>query len=184
MTRNPSDVTSTMKPLLQPVGPAPAPIRWIGRLTDWSVIGIGATMTVLVLINVVLHLFHRDLAWVTELGELLMVWVTFLGGACAAQRGLHMSINEFVEKLAPAGRRRADMAILALSLAVLLLLVQHGWVLVNANWGNELTVLGWPMAWQYMGMLAGCSLMALFVACDLVQTARGIAREDRYLLNH
>jgi TRAP-type C4-dicarboxylate transport system permease small subunit len=171
-------------PLLSPVGPAPWPLRLLGRVADWAVIGIGASMAGLVFLNVCLHVFSRDLAWVTELGELLMVWVTFLGGACAARRGLHMSIDEFVDKLSPARRRWADAAILAASLAVLLVLVRYGWNLVAGNWQNELTVLGWPMAIQYMGMAIGCTLMAVFVAFDLWQTLRGVPRAERYVSPH
>ena len=165
---------------LSPLPAAPAPVRWLGRLVDWSVIGIGATMATLVFFNVALHLVHLDLAWVTELGELLLVWVTFLGGACAARRGAHMTITEFIDKLAPGPRRWADAAVQALCLAMLLVLVRFGWGLVNANWGNELTVLGWPMAIQYMGMAVGSTLMAVFVAWDLWQVLLGVPREQRY----
>jgi TRAP-type C4-dicarboxylate transport system permease small subunit len=167
-------------PLLEPVAPAPLPILAIGRMVDWAVIGIGAVMAAMVFVNVVLHLFHHDLAWVTEFGELLMVWVTFLGGACAAQRGAHMTITEFIDKLAPPKRRWADLAVQTACLGLLLVLVRYGWSLVDANWGNQLTVLEWPMAFQYMGMAVGCSLMALFVAWDAWQTARGVPRERRY----
>ena len=169
-----------MQPLLEPVAPAPLPVRALGRVVDWVVITIGAGMAVMVFVNVCLHLFRRDLAWVTEFGELLMVWVTFLGGACAAQRGAHMTITEFIDKLDPAGRRWADLAVQSACLAMLGVLVRYGWSLVNANWGNQLTVLEWPMAFQYMGMAVGCSLMALFVAWDVWQIARGVPRELRY----
>ena len=166
--------------LLEPAPPAPLPIRLLGRVVDWSVILIGATMATMVFINVCLHLFHWDLAWVTEFGELLMVWVTFLGGACAAQRGAHMTITEFIDKLEPGKRRWADLAVQSACLAMLLVLVRFGWSLVNASWGNQLTVLEWPMAWQYMGMAVGCSLMTLFVGWDVWQIARGVPREQRY----
>ena len=79
--------------LLTPMAVAPLPVRLLGRTVDWMVIVIGATMALMVFVNVVLHAFSKDLAWVTEFGELLMVWVTFLGGACAAQRGAHMTIT-------------------------------------------------------------------------------------------
>lgn len=167
-------------PLLQPVAPAPTPIRLLGRAVDWAVIVIGAVIATMVFVNVVLHLFHHDLAWATEFGELLMVWVTFLGGACAAQRGTHMTITEFIDKLEPAKRRWADLGVQAACLAMLGVLARYGWSLVDANWGNQLTVLGWPMAWQYMGMAVGCSLMALFVAWDVWQIARGVPRGQRY----
>lgn len=169
-----------MPALLTPVAPAPLPIRLIGRVTDWTVIAIGAGMAALVFFNVSLHLVDRDLAWVTELGELLMVWVTFLGGACAAQRGAHMTITEFIDKLTPPKRRWADAAVQALCLAMLAVLVRYGWSLVAGNWGNELTVLQWPMAIQYMGMAVGCTLMSLFVGFDLWQILRGVPRELRY----
>ncbi len=169
-----------MTTLLAPVPHGPLPIRVLGRAVDWVVIAIGAGMTVLVFFNVSLHLVSKDLAWVTELGELLMVWVTFLGGACAAQRGAHMSITEFIDKLTPARRRWADAAVQALCLAMLLVLVRFGWSLVAVNWGNQLTVLEWPMAIQYMGMAVGCTLMAVFVAWDLWQIVRGVSREQRY----
>ncbi len=170
----------TQAPLLAPAAPAPLPIRGLGRLVDWAVIAIGASMATLVFTNVGLRVIGKDLAWVTELGELLMVWVTFLGGACAAQRGAHMTITEFIDKLAPAKRRWADAAVQGLCLGMLLILVRYGWSLVSTNWDNQLTVLEWPMAVQYMGMAVGCTLMAVFVAFDVWQILRGVAREHRY----
>jgi TRAP-type transport system small permease protein len=166
--------------MLEAVAAAPWPIRWIGRLVDWAVIAIGATMATMVFFNVLLHLVHLDLAWVTEFGELLMVWVTFLGGACAAQRGVHMSITEFIDKLEPVQRRWADLAVQSACLAMLLVLVRFGWSLVGSNWDNQLTVLEWPMATQYMGMAVGCTLMALFVGWDVWQIACGVPRDLRY----
>ena len=170
-------------PLLAPLPPAPLPIRAIGRAVDWTVITIGAVMALMVFVNVCLHLVHRDLAWVTEFGELLMVWVTFLGGACAAQRGVHMTITEFIDKLEPANRRWADLAVQSACLVMLGVLVRFGWSLVDGSWGNQLTVLQWPMAVQYMGMALGSTLMALFVAWDVWQILRGVPRSVRYGAN-
>ncbi len=170
----------TASTLLTPLPDAPWVIRSLGRVVDWTVIAIGAVMCVLVFFNVCMHLFGKDLAWVTELGELLMVWVTFLGGACAAQRGSHMAITEFIDKLDAAKRRWADAAVLFACAAMLVLLTKYGWSLVKANWDNQLTVLEWPMAIQYMGMAVGCTATLVFVLFDLWQTVRGVSREQRY----
>ncbi|HAL38182.1 MAG TPA: hypothetical protein DCP03_08695 [Polaromonas sp.] len=166
--------------MLQGPMPGPLVIRLIGRLIDWAVIAIGAVMVVVVFVDVLLHLFDRDMAWTNELGEFLMVWVSFLGGAAATQRGGHMSISEFVNKLKPQARQRADFVLQVFSLAVVGSLVFYGWRLVNGNWGNQLTVLEWPMAYQYLGMAVGSTAMALFLAFDLIQIARGVPRELRY----
>jgi TRAP-type transport system small permease protein len=158
----------------------PAFIRGLALAVDWSVILIGTVMIVLVFANVLLHVFKKDLAWVTELGELLMVWVTFLGGVAAAQRGAHMTINEFLDKLSTSRRRLADIAIQLLCAVVLVILLVYGWRIVASSWGNTLTTLEWPMAWQYMPLPLAAALMLCFAAWDLWLTIRHVPREQRY----
>ena len=166
--------------MLPPAPPAPAPLAAFGAAVDWTVVGIGTVMIVLVFVNVLLHVIGKDLAWVTELAELLMVWVTFLGGACAARRGAQMTITEFIDKLHGGARRAADAGVDLFALAILGALVWHGINLVIAGWGNELTVLHIPMSFQYLGMPVGCAAMFVWVAWDLVRIARGEAREARW----
>ena len=52
--------------------------------------------------------------------------------------------------------------------------------IVSNNWGNILTVLGIPMAWQYMPLSIGSGAGMVFVAYDLYQILRGKSREERY----
>lgn len=166
--------------LLPPRPPAIAPIRWLAAATDWSIVAIGALMIVLVFFNVVAHVVGRDNAWTIEMCELLMVWVTFLGGAAAAYRGTHMAITEFLDKLAPAGRRWADAAVQSACGAMLFALVFYGWGLVQSSWGNVLTVLDIPMAIQYLALPVGAGAMLVFTAHDLVLTLMGKSRQERY----
>ena len=165
---------------LPPLAPRPAWLRGLGKAVDGLVIGIGAALAALIFINVVMHAMAKDLAWLTELGELMMVWVTFLGGAAAAHRGAHMSINEFLDKLKPQRRRWADAAVQCFTLVVLAVVLFYGVRIVNGSWGNVLTTLEWPMAWQYMPMPLGMGLMMVFVGWDLVLILRGFSREQRY----
>lgn len=137
-------------------------------------------MVIMVFANVLMHVFHRDIAWTTEFCEFMMVWATFLGGASIARRGGHMTITEFLDKLSADGRRKADGIIQVFCLAVLVLLVKFGYGIVMANWGNELTVLEWPMALQYLALPVGSAAMLVFVFFDLVQIIRGKSREERY----
>ncbi len=165
---------------LPPGPPAPKPIRWLGNAVDWSVVVIGAVMVIMVFVNVMMHVFHRDIAWTTEFCEFMMVWATFLGGASVARRGTHMAITEFLDKLSGGSRRRADGIIQVFCMAVLVLLVKYGFGIVMANWGNELTVLEWPMALQYLALPVGSAAMLIFVGFDVVQIIRGKTREERY----
>ena len=160
--------------------PHPLVIRVLGKAIDACVIAFGGALAVLIFTNVVMHAFGKDLAWMTELGELMMVWVTFLGGAAAAQRGAHMSINEFLDKLSPQKRRLADAGVQCFTLVVLGLVAIYGMRIVSSSWDNVLTTLEWPMAWQYMPLPLGMVLSAIFVGWDLVQIVQGVPRAHRY----
>lgn len=166
---------------LLPAAPrSPAPLAAFGAAIDWSVVVIGTVMIALVFINVLLHVVSKDFAWVTELAELLMVWVTFLGGASAARRGAQMTITEFIDNLEGSTRRAADAAVDLFATAVLAALVWYGINLAIAGWGNELTVLHLPMSIQYLGMPVGCAAMLVWVLWDLYRIARGDSRAARW----
>lgn len=169
--------------LLPPAPPGPAPLRVIGDAVDWSIVIIGAVMIVLVFINVVMHSFGKDMAATTEMCELLMVWVTFLGGAAAARRGAHMAITELIDKLGTGQRRLMDLAISAVSAAVLASLVWYGWGITVAGWTNRLTVLDIPMSFQYLALPVASFITLLFVLWDGLQIMRGRSHQERFGCN-
>ncbi|MEO7854784.1 MAG: TRAP transporter small permease [Rubrivivax sp.] len=160
---------------------APAPIRWLARAVDWAIVLIGAVMAVLVFANVITHnVFHSDVVFTTELGELLMVWVTFLGAASATRRGAHMVVGELIDRLGTQKRRMADAAIQLVVLLCLSLLVWYGIGITEAGFMSELTVLHWPMATQYSALPVASLITMVFVLWDLFGIARGDSREQRY----
>lgn len=169
--------------LLPPAPPGPAPLRLLGDAVDWSIVVIGAVMIVLVFINVVMHSFGKDMAATTEMCELLMVWVTFLGGAAAARRGAHMAITELIDKLGTGQRRLMDLAISAVSAAVLASLVWYGWGITVAGWTNRLTVLDIPMSFQYLALPVASFITLLFVLWDGLQILRGRSHQERFGCN-
>jgi TRAP-type C4-dicarboxylate transport system permease small subunit len=168
------------RPIFPKSPPAPPLLEAFGALVDWTVVLIGAVMILLVFTNVVLHVFGKDLAAVTESAELLMVWVTFLSGACAARRGAQMTITEFIDKLGGKSRERADAAIDVLAIGMLLVLFWYGIKLVIVGWGNELTVLQIPMSFQYLGMPVGVAAILVWMAYDLWQILHGKTRAQRW----
>ncbi len=167
---------------LLPAGPhSPWPIRCLGRAVDWAIIVIGAVMASLVFANVIVHnVFDGDIAWTTEFGELLMVWVTFLGGAAATRRGAHMAIGEVIGRLSGTPRRAAEAAIQLVVLVTLSLLVWYGFGIADAGRLSTLTVLGWPMATQYIALPVASLITMVFVVWDLIEIVRGRSNAERY----
>lgn len=160
---------------------APAPVRWLGRVVDWTVILMGMLMVILVFTNVVMHnLFDRDVALTTELCELLMVWVTLLGGAAAARRGSHMAIMELVDRLGGRVRQAIEILIESLVLVTLGLLTWYGVGITQAGMTSVLIVLQWPMAAQYAALPVASAITMVFVGWDLLAIFRQRTRAQRF----
>lgn len=162
-----------MRHLLPPAPPEPAPLRWLGELVDWAIVLLGSALVVIVFTNVVMHQLDIDIAGTTEFGEFVMVWTSFLGAAAAARRRGHMAITELRDLTPGAAGRGLRLVVEATVAAVLALLIWFGAVIVQASWGNILTVLDWPMAWQYMALPVGSAIALVYVLRDLVVLAGG-----------
>jgi len=166
---------------LLPCGPVQAwPVHLLGRVIDWTLVVAAGVMIVLVFFNVCVHAAGHDLAQTTEACELLMVWVSFLGGASIIRRSGHMTITEFIDKLDGKPRLVADFFVQVFALVVLAILFWNGLTIIHNNWANVLTVLQIPMAWQYMPLAIGSAAGMVFVVYDLYQILRGKSREERY----
>lgn len=166
---------------LLPRGPRQAlPIHLLARLIDWALVVAAGIMIVLVFFNVCAHAAGHDLSETTEACELLMVWVSFLGGASILRRSGHMAITEFIDKLDEKKRLAADFFVQLFTFVILGILFWNGLIIVENNWGNILTVLQIPMSIQYMPLSIGSGAGMIFVAYDLFQILQGKSRDDRY----
>jgi len=177
-----SDHAIAAKPReLLPSGPVQAlPIQLLGRVIDWGLVGAAALMIALVFFNVCTHIAGFDLAQTTEVCEMMMVWVTFLGGASITRRSGQMVITEFIDKIDGKARFVADFFVQLFALVVLGILFWAGIQIIGNNWGNYLVVLNIPMAYQYMPLAIGSGAAMIFVAYDLYQIVQGKSREERY----
>ncbi|MCM0019870.1 MAG: TRAP transporter small permease, partial [Tagaea sp.] len=112
----------------------PAPLRRLGDAVDISVAILGAALALLMTLNVAGRaLLNSDISANVELGEFLLVWATFLGGASAARRGAHMRIVEGLLMMPRTMRRGVELAVRAAVLAVLGALVWHGYMIASIS---------------------------------------------------
>ena len=180
-----TDQSINRKPFeLLPSGPKqPLPLMLLARLIDWSLVFAAAVMVVLVFFNVCTHAMGFDIAATTETCELLMVWVSFLGGASIVRHSGHMAITEFLDKLGTRPRLVADFCVQLFIFVIFGVLFWYGLMITNANWRNILVVLQIPFSWQYMALPIGSGAGMIFVAYDLYQILCGKTREERYGVN-
>lgn len=164
----------------------PTLLRWLGTAIDWTVAAAGALVIALVFYNVLSrYLLHTDVSWSSELCTLLLIWITFIGGAMAVRRNAHLGVTEFIMGLAPGARSRVDAAVLALTALALSLLLYFGITLTAMSWDNIAVAIRISNGWWYLAMPVGCALMLVFVSWQLWQVVRSgrplndlLGRED------
>lgn len=158
----------------------PALLRWLGAGLDAVIVILGAVIVGLVFVNVLARgVLSVDVAFTTELCEFLLLWVTLLGGAAATRRGAHMRVLEILLLMGSGRLRRTVEALVHILIVVVLgLLVWFGVIIVNSNWDNQMTVLYWPIALQYMALPVGSAFTLVYAAYDLIEIIRGTATFD------
>lgn len=132
------------------------------RLNQWLVIGLMASMAVLVFVNVVMrYLFNQSIVWVEEVTQYEMIWVAYLGAGLALREGRHVAVDTLQDWL-PDLSRRALRNLLAVAIAVFLAaLVVLGIQIAMFTWDQETPVLNIPSGLPYLAVPLGAAAMLL-----------------------
>ncbi|MEO6565842.1 MAG: TRAP transporter small permease [Casimicrobiaceae bacterium] len=143
-------------------------MRALGLAIDWSVSAAGALVIALVFYNVLSRYFLKtDVSWSSELCTLLLIWMTFVGGAMATRRNVQLGVTEFIMGLQPSTRRKVDLLVLALTAFALALLLYFGITLTLRSWSNIAIAIKISNGWWYLAMPVGCGLMLVYVLDQL-----------------
>ena len=130
------------------------------RFNQWIVIGLMASMAVLVFVNVVTrYVFNFSIIWVEELTQYQMIWVAFLGAGLALREGRHVAVDTLQDLLPALPRRVLRHAIGATIAAFLLTLAVLGFQIVAFTWNQETPVMNIPTGAPYLAVPLGAALM-------------------------
>lgn len=170
---------STVRFFHRPVRREPFLLQALGDLIDVVIIILAAMLIAVMFVNVVSRaILNADIAWNTEFGEFVLVWVTFLGCAAAARRGLHMRITEVAAILPATVRRFADVAAGAAVIVLLALIVWRGSLIVASTMHQQMSVLYWPVGLQYLALPVGAFLTMVFVVYTTALIALAVTSDE------
>jgi TRAP-type C4-dicarboxylate transport system permease small subunit len=100
--------------------------------------------------------------WVEPLSIQLMGWFILLGAAVGVREGYHLGF-EILRAVAP---RRVARAMAFISDSVVTgfgaAMAWYGMTLVSGTWAATLPILGWPGGFDYLPLVGGGTLIALF----------------------
>ena len=72
----------------------------LGRAEELLAMALVAALLVVVNLQIFArYLFHAPFIWPEEVSRLLLVWMTFIGGAALTRRGADLAVDTFIEML-------------------------------------------------------------------------------------
>jgi TRAP-type C4-dicarboxylate transport system permease small subunit len=152
-------------------------VKHIARL----LLGGISVATFVVLVLVVLwgvftrHVMQDQVRWSEELARLLLVWISFLGGAIAYIDDKHLGVDLFVSRLDPAAARVAAIFCHLLVLGFGLFVMGVGGtriVMDRFDSGQLLPALQLNRAWFYLAIPVSGWLISLFAVGNLIAFSR------------
>ena len=154
----------------------------LGRTLAWMALFV---MVIVILVQVIArYVFNNALPWPDEAARFLMLWMTGLIAPLAYRWGGFVSIDMLVRLLPRTVGRLFALALLALSLAVLIVGLQLGLNHVKSGWLFASSTLKLPLglvggkpvaiklAWMYMSLPVG---LALLISVNVELMLRNVA---------
>ena len=127
-------------------------------------------MTLTVIVQVFLrYVFSFSLSWSEEVARYLMIWVAFLGGSLALQKGLHIGVELFLVRVSSRTRRWVSILSKMFILIFLIYLTIGGIKITWAVRDQSSPALLFSMAYAYLSAPVGGFFMALQTIHSLIE---------------
>ena len=139
---------------------------------------------VVIFAEVIYEVFSRyvmlqAVPWGAEVSQTLMVWMAFIGSACAFYRGQHMAIDYLVRSVpTPALQKTAIHLANALIAALLVFGFFSGLDVVSMTWPDRTTALQIPGGIIYLAFPVSMALMFLILVVRYVTGMRAKAEPE------
>ena len=124
------------------------------------------------------YVLNDSPSWTESGAVILMSWFIFLGAAVGVRENNHMGFDVLLYALPPAAKKWlrmiSDIFIFAFGLAM----IWYGSNLVTLTWNTTLPALGISGAWDYVPLVGGGTLIALFSLERIAVRALGAPIDD------
>ncbi|CAO1669350.1 TRAP transporter small permease protein [Halomonas sp. NYA30] len=134
--------------------------------------GMAALIGVITL-QIVSRVLFTAVGWTEEVARFLLVWITFLAGTLAFQRGRHIAVTFVVDALPGRLRQIARIAGLLIVLAFMITLIVIGYRYMQVQSFQKSASLRLSMTYVYAVMPICAAIMAWYALVDIIELLLG-----------
>ncbi|TVP52233.1 MAG: TRAP transporter small permease [Halomonas sp.] len=130
--------------------------------------GMAALIGVITL-QIVSRVLFTAVGWTEEVARFLLVWITFLAGTLAFQRGRHIAVTFAVDALPTRLRQLARLAALMIMLAFMITLIVIGYRYMQVQSFQKSASLRLSMTYVYAVIPISAAIMAWYAVVDILE---------------
>ncbi|WP_447554453.1 TRAP transporter small permease [Vreelandella sp. EE22] len=139
-----------------------------GALKPIVFLGMAALIGVITL-QIVSRVFFTAVGWTEEVARFLLIWITFLAGTLAFQRGHHIAVTFAVDALPVKLRQGARFVAVLAVIAFMITLIVIGQRYMQVQSFQKSASLRIPMSYVYAVMPISAAIMAWYALVDLLE---------------
>ena len=128
-----------------------------------------AALIGVITLQIVSRVFFSAVGWTEEVARFLLVWITFLAGTLAFQRGRHIAVTFVVDALPGRLRQIARIAALLIVLAFMIALIVIGYRYMQVQSFQKSASLRLSMTYVYAVMPICAAIMAWYALVDIIE---------------
>ncbi len=149
------------------------------RFCQWMLLLLGITMTLLILLQVFFRfVIYVPFPWSEEAARYLMIWMGMLGSVVALEKGRHIGVDFFMDKLPSLFQRPLRLLVQVVMGGFLGLLFRQGVELCIYNYDQQSPAMEISMLIPFSAIPMGCALMVLVVFKQILSHVVGATPEE------
>ena len=126
----------------------------------WALIGLLASMAVIIFTNVALrYLTSQSIEWAEEVSRHMMIWLTFLGAGPVLRYGGHIAVENLQDALPTPLARAVRGLVAGLLFAFFGFMIWYGWLYMERTMFQLTAATQIPFAYIYAAMPVGGALL-------------------------
>ncbi|WP_340162745.1 TRAP transporter small permease [Vreelandella sp. F11] len=143
--------------------------RFLDALLQPVVFAGMAALIGVITLQIVSRVLFTAVGWTEEVARFLLVWITFLAGTLAFQRGRHIAVTFVVDALPGRLRQIARIAALLIVLAFMIALIVIGYRYMQVQSFQKSASLRLSMTYVYAVMPICAAIMAWYAVVDIIE---------------
>lgn len=150
-------------------------LKVLNKTEEVIIVTMFAVMVFAIFLQVIMrYVFQNSLVWTEELGKFMFIWISWLGISIGEKRGEHIKITLLTDKFPHKGQHIANIISEIVVIAICAVTVYYGIFLVMLQSTTHYAGIQISVAWGYLAVVLGCSIMILRCIGMIVLSIKGM----------